>query len=260
MYPPRSILKHNHSYHAQPIDITRPNHPAVRFPSSPKMSTVYLTHCPTSYDRRPIVVLPNSCALPDRGCREYDANGASSSSPQGPPQNWGNHVHPSVFDRMCASGSGYPTSSSSDEDGERRHSSSEDAELYTSFSSMMVPSLTHDDGSSEDSDGVASPPPEAAHGLNPYHRHHQYNPPSQSHLHTDPLSHPPIPACQFSDDHRHPGSEYSLSFLPHAPSSDYTPHKKRSDRKKASLTNCAPKASFGRSWAETDEASCLGGF
>jgi len=260
MYPktnPRSILKHN-----QPVPPRTPSPNstatsrlgcAVRFPSSPKISTVYLTHCPASYDRRPIVVLPNSCALPDRGCREYEG---TSSSPQtspattSPPQSWGNHVHPSIFGRMCAG-----SASSSDEDSDRRHSSED-------FDAFGPPPLTHDDGSSEESDGIASPPPETCGTASPYHRK-QYTAPSQLHLHCDPLSHPPIPNYDASQHlEQHQATEYSLSFLPHAPSSPHSP-RKRSEKKHGAgdykLKRASPPCSFADSWGAADD-SCLGGF
>ncbi|KAG9015378.1 hypothetical protein FRB93_013078 [Tulasnella sp. JGI-2019a] len=175
---PRPILKHT-SFRADQSSSSschgtasqRSAGSAVRFPSSPKMSTVYWTHCPNSYDRRPIVVLPNSCALPDRGQR--DLSGASSSPQMGQtslPQSWGNHVHPSIFGRMCSSGS-----TSSDEDSDQRHSSEE---IYGDFSSMsMVPSLTHDDVSSEESGGFTLQPPVGAFTLTvvPSHRGVRWN-------------------------------------------------------------------------------------
>ncbi|KAG9001412.1 hypothetical protein FRB94_004777 [Tulasnella sp. JGI-2019a] len=261
---PRPILKHT-SFRADQSSSSschgtasqRSAGSAVRFPSSPKMSTVYWTHCPNSYDRRPIVVLPNSCALPDRGQR--DLSGASSSPQMGQtslPQSWGNHVHPSIFGRMCSSGS-----TSSDEDSDQRHSSEE---IYGDFSSMsMVPSLTHDDVSSEESDGIASPPPEQCHGVSSDIRQ-PYNAPSQSHLHSEPLSHPPI-SDYYVADSSNPSADYSLAFLPHAPSSSYTP-RKRSDKKRLSVDGSPFSQKSiptigGNSWTvEADDSSCLGGF
>ncbi|KIY70058.1 hypothetical protein CYLTODRAFT_452082 [Cylindrobasidium torrendii FP15055 ss-10] len=57
--PPRPILKRaksNHTPHA------------VHFPSSPLLTKTFDA---PSYDRTPIVVVPNSCALPERGGRCY---------------------------------------------------------------------------------------------------------------------------------------------------------------------------------------------
>ncbi|KAJ7650002.1 hypothetical protein FB45DRAFT_858924 [Roridomyces roridus] len=71
---PRPILK------ALPLDLDCPPAlpfagrvlftPHVHFPSTPLTFTGN-THSPGSYDRAPIVVSPNSCALPERGGRVY---------------------------------------------------------------------------------------------------------------------------------------------------------------------------------------------
>lgn len=189
------------------------HHGSVRFPSSPKLSTVHLTHCAKSYDRSPIIVGPNTCALPERGCRSYA------------PQGQGNHLHPSAFNR----------------DG---------SQFYDG--SPFPPPLTHDDGSSEDSDGIASPPPEVDqhHAQSAYHR--QYVP-SQAHLYSEPLSHPPIsrPAPSFDDA----PSEYSLSFLPHA-----SPMVSCGRKKPRSYYHRIPSMEVPTSSWQSDEASCLGGF
>lgn len=54
--------------------------PRVHFPPTPTMTSIALTHSPHAYDRAPIQVTPNSCALPERGARTYD-DGAESTSP-----------------------------------------------------------------------------------------------------------------------------------------------------------------------------------
>ncbi|KAI6002209.1 hypothetical protein F5J12DRAFT_841496 [Pisolithus orientalis] len=64
---PRSILKQQHSStRAGCRSPDRP--PAVHFPPSPSLTRVYAAHPSTAYDRSPIVVSPNACALPERGC------------------------------------------------------------------------------------------------------------------------------------------------------------------------------------------------
>jgi len=69
---PRPILKRS------PSDRQR-KHAVVHFPPSPIISKTFVAHSPSTYDRSPIVVVPNSCALPERGCpgRTYtlDRNG-----------------------------------------------------------------------------------------------------------------------------------------------------------------------------------------
>ncbi|KAF8589055.1 hypothetical protein K439DRAFT_495677 [Ramaria rubella] len=43
-------------------------HVHVHFPPTPTLSTTYPTHSKKTYDRRPLVVAPNECAIPERGC------------------------------------------------------------------------------------------------------------------------------------------------------------------------------------------------
>lgn len=45
--------------------------PHVHFPSTPGLTFIGATHSPGTYDRAPIAVLPNSCAMPKRGGRVY---------------------------------------------------------------------------------------------------------------------------------------------------------------------------------------------
>ena len=71
---PRPILKRT------PSSMARERKQAVvHFPPSPIISKTFVAHSPSTYDRSPIVVVPNSCALPERGCpgRTYtlDRNG-----------------------------------------------------------------------------------------------------------------------------------------------------------------------------------------
>ncbi|KAH6911060.1 hypothetical protein BKA70DRAFT_51964 [Coprinopsis sp. MPI-PUGE-AT-0042] len=54
--------------------------PRVHFPPTPTMTSIALTHSPHAYDRAPIQVTPNTCALPERGARTYD-DGMESTSP-----------------------------------------------------------------------------------------------------------------------------------------------------------------------------------
>jgi len=259
---PRSILK---CTSADPSPVAHQQHPlhhpphhpssCVRFPSSPKLSTVHFTHCPNSYDRTPITVSPNSCAMPERGCREYGSTSSSSSSSSQSQSFWlGNHMHPSVLDRMASEG--------------------RFGEMYEG--GLVPPPLSSDDGSSEESDGIASPPPETVCTSNGA-SYRAYVPPSQSHLHSDPLSHPPIPQSSspnydFHHHHHHHSqpvpTDYSLSFLPHAPA---VTRKRSPDKSKSSSSSShhhhhhrefrpTTTTSFGSSWGQNDEESCLGGF
>jgi len=242
---PRSILK------CSPVipQTPHPPHGSVRFPSSPKLSTVHLTHCPTSYDRTPIVVLPNSCALPERNCRSYSPNGTPNPANPTQSSNWGKELHPSVFNRTSPNHVQFGNG--------------------TYEGSLLPPPLTSDDGSSEESDGLASPPPEFV--SNPPSRQ---NVPSQAHLHSAPLSHPPISPygsssgpdtyATSSSSYDHSSgtpSEYSLSFLPYAPSA-YCQSNKRDKQHKhqQGQHRVVHPTSFTSSWSQSEESSCLGGF
>jgi len=53
--------------------------PHVHFPPTPTLTSTAITHSPFMYDRAPIVVTPNTCALPERGGRKF----VGSNSNQG---------------------------------------------------------------------------------------------------------------------------------------------------------------------------------
>ncbi|KAF9654131.1 hypothetical protein BDM02DRAFT_39927 [Thelephora ganbajun] len=63
---PRPILKQASSTLGSSMRSAR-----VHFPPSPRLSTFHFTHSPQLYDRSPLVVQPNVCALPGRGERVY---------------------------------------------------------------------------------------------------------------------------------------------------------------------------------------------
>lgn len=54
----------------------------VRFPPSPVLTKTYTAYSPSAYDRTPIVVSPNTCSMPERGCpgRTYEPSPSKSSS------------------------------------------------------------------------------------------------------------------------------------------------------------------------------------
>jgi hypothetical protein len=45
--------------------------PHVHFPPTPILTSTYAAYSPSTYDRAPIEVMPNACALPQRGGRIY---------------------------------------------------------------------------------------------------------------------------------------------------------------------------------------------
>lgn len=68
---PRPILKRSahphHPHQSQPHHQSHHPH-GVHFPPSPSLTRIFPVHSAAAYDRSPIEVTPNSCALPERGC------------------------------------------------------------------------------------------------------------------------------------------------------------------------------------------------
>ncbi|EIW54639.1 uncharacterized protein TRAVEDRAFT_73830 [Trametes versicolor FP-101664 SS1] len=134
--------------------------PLVRFPHHQALAHTMGSALP--YDRTPIVVTPNRCALPERGCpgRTYsldDPNPAHlrSSKRMSLSPTRGKHLHPRA--------AGHDREAYEDNDLTPRQSPRVDHFPLP----PLVPDLSSE--SSEESDGIASPPPEfystsAAHG------------------------------------------------------------------------------------------------
>ncbi|KAL1727001.1 hypothetical protein EV714DRAFT_218223 [Schizophyllum commune] len=209
--PPRPILKASHSAgppsahsHLQPpherafpASSSGPPTPSrgVHFPPAPRLTRTFSAHPPSDYDRSPIVVAPNTCALPERFGRVYTgeedkATARSARSPRA---------------ESRSNGYGFPA--------------------HPQYGYAPCPPLTPDASSeSDDSDACASPPPDlvvaGAHSL-----------PSLSGAHTVPgpsaystrvtgayasrNAYPTPDAVPISGAHTLP----SLAFLPHAPKS-----------------------------------------
>ncbi|KAJ7083371.1 hypothetical protein B0H15DRAFT_850764 [Mycena belliarum] len=73
--------------------------PHVHFPATPMLTLTAETHSPGSYDRAPIAVSPNSCALPERGGRVYPTpSGSGSVSASSPATAKGSYFHPRAFE------------------------------------------------------------------------------------------------------------------------------------------------------------------
>ncbi|KAF8728470.1 hypothetical protein AX14_006596 [Amanita brunnescens Koide BX004] len=90
---PRPILKR----HDHPSPTPSPSHHAVHFPPSPALTRIFSAHSPAAYDRSPIVITPNSCTLPERGCPGRTYYSAEESARAGLYMNRANNaraVHP----------------------------------------------------------------------------------------------------------------------------------------------------------------------
>ena len=145
--PPRPILKASHSAgppsahsHLQPpherafpASSSGPPTPlrGVHFPPAPRLTRTFSAHPPSDYDRSPIVVAPNTCALPERFGRVYTgeedkATARSARSPRA---------------ESRSNGYGFPA--------------------HPQYGFAPCPPLTPDVSSeSDDSDACASPPPD----------------------------------------------------------------------------------------------------
>lgn len=200
--------------------------PYVHFPPSPSLTTTHTTHSRASYDRTPIVVAPNACALPARGCpgRNYTLSPPTSPTVQ----------HTSRRPRQSAYAQDIPSASSSSLSSSSpagctasRVRASTNTRPRTPFA---VPSLIPDEGSSEESDGVASPP--------------EFAYPSSTHA---TLTHV---------DFAHPSAYHTAPSIPHAHrpalASQARLHKPRSE-------HIPPRSSFSpAAWGS--DVTCLGGF
>ncbi|TRM56265.1 hypothetical protein BD626DRAFT_541469 [Schizophyllum amplum] len=114
----------------------------VHFPPSPRLTRTFSTHPPSDYDRSPIVVGPNTCALPERGGRTYTEEYAQG----------GDYL--SARDGECMRNGEYLRSTRTD----ARASDTAYPRALPCYA--PCPPLTPDASSeSDDSDACASPPP-----------------------------------------------------------------------------------------------------
>jgi hypothetical protein len=155
---PRSILKRQQaspSYvHAMSKSPDRLH--AVHFPPSPALTCTYVAYSSLTYDRSPIIVAPNICALPERGCpgRTYTLDEheppKSSSPPRRRSHHNGIHLHPRAVLNHPVSNSP-PRTTGVDDDP---------LGAPTRVSLLHLPPLIPDLSSeSDESDGSATPPP-----------------------------------------------------------------------------------------------------
>ncbi|KAA1467866.1 hypothetical protein DENSPDRAFT_770911 [Dentipellis sp. KUC8613] len=71
--------------------------PRVHFPPTPSLASTHLTHSPNQYDRAPIVVTPNACALPERNERTYYSHGPDRDR-HSKPRVKGSYFHPHAYE------------------------------------------------------------------------------------------------------------------------------------------------------------------
>jgi len=142
MLSPKPILKRSASEQVHNTDPYR--HPngthCVRFPPSPATCT-FSVYSAAAYDRSPIVVAPNNCALPERGGRTYNLE--ESHSRRG--ISYARDFHPRAL--AFASRSSSPHSAI-DVTINERHS------VYPPLP-QLIPDLSSE---SDESDGFSGPP------------------------------------------------------------------------------------------------------
>jgi hypothetical protein len=196
--------------------------PRVRFPPAPGLCQTHLTHSSSIYDRAPIVVLPNDCALPARNERTYTPS-SECSKKRGSAQSATAHgavLHPRAFAESQATAGTVTVSA---------------AVVSPADPVGRVPPLVADLSSSEsDESDVSSTPPVP----NRF--------PS--------TGHPPISIVDGNGDAA--ATATALSFLPHANERE-KPRKERSSR---SRPHCSPRSVRRSEFAVPELDDCLGGF
>ncbi|KAF8889079.1 hypothetical protein BD779DRAFT_1469984 [Infundibulicybe gibba] len=202
---PRPILKHS----ATVPPNHHPSHHVVHFPPSPSLTCTFAVYSSSTYDRSPIVVSPNTCALPERGCpgRTYTLDDPASPPTPPVPQRGhpygGRDLHP----RALAFNSFRQKQSQIDEE----------ADHLLTHPYPALPSLIPDLSSeSEESDSFAGHLPEPASS-------------SSHHIHglAIPLSHHDK---YTTIDMYGSATPSALSFLPYPPSSPpRSPHSREED-------------------------------
>ena len=222
----RPCLKHNTDLDPpaptnSPLPFALCSSVRVHFPPPPVLCQTHLTHSAATYDRAPIVVLPNACALPERNGRTYteSCNAARKRrSTQAAAQ--GATLHPQALAASAA-----PSS----------------AQTSVSDPAGRMPSLVPDFSSCSESDesDISSTPPISTHfppsGLHYPHHHHHH--------------HQYAPISIVVDGNADPAA--ALAFLPHA-----NEREKPRSRSKTRGTRTSRKSEF----ALPELDGCLGGF
>ncbi|PPQ77877.1 hypothetical protein CVT25_015364 [Psilocybe cyanescens] len=81
----------------------------VHFPPSPSLTRTFSAYSSSTYDRSPIVVSPNTCALPERGCpgRTYLLDEQASPSPRARGLAYARDYHPRALAFASSSNANY---------------------------------------------------------------------------------------------------------------------------------------------------------
>ena len=213
--------------------------PRVHFPPAPGLCQTHLTHSPSIYDRAPIVVAPNDCALPARNERTYTPPSECSKKRRSA----------TITTTTTAHGHGHGAAATAPAlhhhafaESAKAHHHQATAGIISAASGVTpadpvgrvpVPPLVADLSSSEsDESDVSSTPPVP----NRF--------PS--------MGHPPITIVDGNGD----ANANALSFLPHANERE-KPRKERSSR---SRPHSSPRSVRRSEFAVPELDGCLGGF
>ncbi|KDQ62908.1 hypothetical protein JAAARDRAFT_359314 [Jaapia argillacea MUCL 33604] len=250
-----------------------PFSPHVHFPPTPILTSTHPAHSPSTYDRAPILVSPNSCALPHRNEREYEVDSLGECSGQagrlddcrgrtmsGKSINVkGSYFHPRAYEasggREASPDATYDAAFGAGIEDRTSDFTDSDDEFYGMFVSIcsaptLVPDLSS--SSSDESDSVTTPPDLDVHASSSASISHAA---AASRRHTShiPLS---IPTSE--------KLERALSFLPHAPSASPKEMQEGVRRKRSSTPAAKPRRPplqrTKSSFAEPPLDGCLGGF
>ncbi|ETW86667.1 hypothetical protein HETIRDRAFT_456613 [Heterobasidion irregulare TC 32-1] len=205
--------------------------PRVHFPPTPALTSTHLTHSSKHYDRAPIVVAPNACALPERNGRTYSppSEPMRPSKTKAPPYAQaqaqahavkGSYFHPRAFEACEREPSTVPV---------------------PPFDPPppLVPDISSSE--SDESDTYLTTPPDPHH-----YPHMPFQLPSNHHAHA-PMAYP-------RDD-----KGAAMLFLPHPPSPKQERQRERERARSPSRTR-GHRQTKRSEFAAPELDGCLGGF
>lgn len=206
--------------------------PHVHFPPTPSLTSTTSAYSPGTYDRAPIAVSPNSCALPERGGRVYLPSNLQGS--YGSSVIKGSYFHPRAFEACTPEPLDLPVDKAS-----------------SSFDLLppnpRIPDLTFSSSESEDSDECGSPPVVVS--SNPISIHH-FMPPNSASF------------TALSRSNSLEKIDNALSFLPYPSSAKDRdlPRRRNSSRTRVGQGNIRRTKSVGAFVEPPLDGGCLGGF
>jgi hypothetical protein len=225
MPPPRPCLKAQLGSESDPLPFaSRPKgllSPHVHFPPTPALTSTHFADSPRTYDRAPITISPNLCALPERGGRMYSPTSESWNLAQGA----------GCYFQLKACETGTPDFSG--------------AHIAATSPPLFIPDLSSEfDESSDESDGqVTTPDPSPM------------IPPIPTHF-TDHTQLSPIPHARSQETINN-----ALSFLPYPPELVKEKRRKRRNQSRSLLgVGASHRIKHIDAFAEPALDGCLGGF